>query len=57
MGWARRDQAASAACLQVVEANAPARRLYERMGFSAPLYGYHYRLKEAPAAPVPLTRD
>ena len=57
MAWARRNHDAVSACLQVVEANAPARRLYERMGFSAPLYRYHYRLKDAADPPVPLTRD
>lgn len=34
------------ACLQVQEDNAPALKLYGRMGFSDPLYTYHYRRKE-----------
>ena len=45
LAWARTDAGAREACLQVVETNAPARRLYARMGFGDPLYRYHYRLK------------
>lgn len=50
MAWARLHQGARQACLQVVEENTPARRLYSRMGFSEPLYRYHYRQK--PPAPT-----
>lgn len=46
MAWAH-GQGARQACLQTLEANAPARALYARMGFSDPLYGYHYRVREA----------
>jgi ribosomal protein S18 acetylase RimI-like enzyme len=41
--WAE-SQGAKGACLQVVAANAPAVRLYERMGFDRELYRYHYRV-------------
>ncbi|MEI9993264.1 MAG: GNAT family N-acetyltransferase [Rhizomicrobium sp.] len=42
-----RAQAAGAtgACLQVVAANSPAIRLYERLGFGCELYRYHYRVR------------
>jgi N-acetylglutamate synthase len=42
-----RAQAAGAtgACLQVLASNAPAIRLYERLGFAAELYRYHYRVR------------
>lgn len=43
--WAR-DMGATAACLQVVSANAPAIRLYEQLGFDQELYRYHYRHRE-----------
>ena len=36
---------ATGACLQVVAANAPAIALYERLGFAAELYRYHYRVR------------
>ncbi len=42
LAWAH-AAGARQACLQVVEANLPARRLYARMGYSEPLYSYHYR--------------
>ena len=37
------SQGVSQACLQVVAANAPARALYQSLGFSRELYRYHYR--------------
>ena len=42
-----RAQAAGAqgACLQVLASNAPAIRLYERLGFHCELYRYHYRVR------------
>jgi len=40
--WAQ-NVGASAACLQVVSANAPAIRLYQTLGFTQELYRYHYR--------------
>jgi ribosomal protein S18 acetylase RimI-like enzyme len=42
-----RAQAAGAtgACLQVLASNAPAIRLYERLGFASELYRYHYRVR------------
>jgi GNAT superfamily N-acetyltransferase len=41
MAWGR-ENGATSAYLQVVDANAVARRLYERMGFED-AYAYHYR--------------
>ncbi len=40
-GWAA-DRGAQGACLEVEAANAPARALYEALGFEE-LYRYHYR--------------
>jgi GNAT superfamily N-acetyltransferase len=42
-----RAQAAGAGgvCLQVLASNAPAIRLYERLGFHCELYRYHYRVR------------
>ena len=45
LAWAH-GQGMRAACLQTLEANTPARALYARMGFSGPLYAYHYRVLE-----------
>ena len=36
---------ATGACLQVLGSNASAIRLYERLGFGAELYRYHYRVR------------
>jgi len=41
--WARNEAGAEGACLQVVSANAPAIRLYEKLGFTHELYRYSYR--------------
>ena len=46
LAWAKNEAGAVEACLQAVEANVPARRLYARMGFGSPVYRYHYRLKD-----------
>lgn len=43
--WARDRAGAKQVFLQCLAANPPARRLYARMGFSEPLYAYHYRLR------------
>ena len=51
-GWAA-DRGARGACLEVEAANAPARALYEGLGF-AELYRYHYR--RAPCSDPPLYR-
>jgi GNAT superfamily N-acetyltransferase len=45
LAWAA-GQGATEACLQAKEDNAPALKLYARMGFSQPLYRYHYRRLE-----------
>jgi GNAT superfamily N-acetyltransferase len=45
-GWAA-DRGARGACLEVEAANAPARALYEGLGF-AELYRYHYRRAPCP---------
>lgn len=42
--WGRRE-GATATCLQVEAANAPAVALYRRLGFARELYRYHYRVK------------
>ena len=47
MAWGA-QAGASAAYLQVIDANVPARRLYDSLGFEA-AYGYHYRRREFPA--------
>lgn len=46
--WGR-GRGARAACLQVVAANAPARALYDALGFHQELYRYHYRVGPEPA--------
>jgi N-acetylglutamate synthase len=51
-GWAA-DRGARGACLEVEAANAPARALYEGLGF-AELYRYHYR--RAPCRDPPRCR-
>jgi N-acetylglutamate synthase len=43
LAWAQ-ARGAEGACLQVVAENAPAVRLYEKMGFDRELYRYHYRV-------------
>lgn len=43
--WARAEGAAGA-CLQVVADNAPARALYESLGFRTELLRYHYRRRD-----------
>lgn len=45
MGWAR-SRGATAACLQVIAANDPARALYGSLGFDRDLYGYRYRRRD-----------
>jgi ribosomal protein S18 acetylase RimI-like enzyme len=47
-----RARGASIAYLQVDAANAPARRVYERLGFTD-AYAYHYRTPTASASPSP----
>jgi N-acetylglutamate synthase len=47
--WAA-DQGARGACLEVEAANAPARALYQSLGF-AELYRYHYRRAPCPDPP------
>lgn len=44
LGWAAAN-GAHGACLQVLAANTPAIRLYERLGFGRELYRYHYRVQ------------
>jgi GNAT superfamily N-acetyltransferase len=46
--WAK-AQGATAACLEVEAANAPALALYHRLGFSE-LYHYHYRRQPTPSS-------
>lgn len=46
LAWAARKGAAGA-CLQVLAANAPAIRLYRKLGFTSHLYSYHYRCAAA----------
>lgn len=46
LGWAR-QRGATGACLQVLATNAPATRLYRKLGFAARLYSYHYRYPPA----------
>jgi ribosomal protein S18 acetylase RimI-like enzyme len=46
LAWAR-ERGAEGACLQVEAGNAPARALYEAVGFRTLLYRYHYRRKQA----------
>ena len=48
MAWGA-QAGASSAYLQVIDANAAARRLYDSLGFE-PAYGYHYRRRELAAA-------
>jgi len=45
MAWAK-AAGARIACLQCKEDNAPARRLYARLGFGEPRYRYSYRTKD-----------
>jgi GNAT superfamily N-acetyltransferase len=44
--WAG-QRGAHGACLQVVAANTPAIRLYNKLGFTRELYRYHYRSPSA----------
>ena len=50
MAWGR-ENGATTAYLQVVDANAVARRLYQTLGFED-AYKYHYRRRELGAASV-----
>jgi GNAT superfamily N-acetyltransferase len=46
LDWASK-RGAQGACLQVVTANTPAIRLYDKLGFTQELYRYHYRSPKA----------
>jgi ribosomal protein S18 acetylase RimI-like enzyme len=48
LSWAQELRGATGACLSVVAENAPARALYESMGFTREMYRYHYRRRSAP---------
>jgi N-acetylglutamate synthase len=43
LAWAQERCGATGACLAVVADNAPARALYQRLGFTREVYRYHYR--------------
>lgn len=47
LAWAQERCGATGACLSVVAENAPARALYDGMGFTREMYRYHYRRRRA----------
>ncbi|WP_372441140.1 GNAT family N-acetyltransferase [Microvirga arvi] len=46
LAWAQERCGATGACLAVVASNAPARSLYQALGFRREVYRYHYRRRE-----------